>query len=387
MVKKIPMKNKKKIIYFCAIDWFFCSHFLSRALAAKAAGYDVLVLTHVIDHENILNQSNLRYKHINISRKSFNPFRMIIELLRVAFIYWKEKPDLIHHIALKPILLGVIAARFAGCRKVINAVVGGGYIFSSEQLTARILRPIVIIALKLFLNPKGSFVVFENPDDLKTFTDLKIVSKSSAIVIKGAGVEVEEFDNCQRLHIKNDPPIIILVARLLWDKGIAEFIQASRLVRNNGISARFVIVGDRDVGNRGCIDNETLKGWVSEGIVELWGYRSDMPNVLSAATVACLPSYREGLPKALLEAMSAGLPCITTDVPGCREVVVNNITGLIIPPKNPIALQRAITELLADPAKATKFGINGRARVEKEFSQKIINSLTIDLYENYLSDT
>lgn len=379
------MIYKKKIIYFCAVDWFFCSHFLSRALAAKAAGYDVLVLTNVIDHEDALKQSNLRYKHINISRRSINPFRMIIELLRVAFVYWREKPDLIHQIALKPILLGVIAARMVGCRKVINAVVGGGYIFSSEQLTARILRPILKIGLKLFLNPKGSFVVFENFDDLENFADLKMVSKSSAIVIKGAGVDVEEYNDSHKIHIKNDPPIIILVARLLWDKGIAEFVQASRLIRANGISARFVIVGDRDVGNRGCIDDETLEAWLSEGVVELWGYRSDMPSVLSSATVACLPSYREGLPKVLLEAMSAGLPCITTDVPGCREVVVNNVTGLIVPPKNPIALQKAITELLEDPGKAIKFGINGRMKVEKEFSLKIINSLTINLYDNYIS--
>jgi glycosyltransferase involved in cell wall biosynthesis len=178
---------------------------------------------------------------------------------------------------------------------------------------------------------------------------------------------------------------VVLVARLLWDKGIGEFVEAARILRLRGAKARFVIVGDPDFDNRACINSMTLEAWKTEGVIELWGFRSDIADVLTEANIACLPSYREGLPKSLLEAMAAGLPCITTDVPGCREAVRDGDNGLLVPAKDASALANAIEHLLLNPDVAQIMGTRGRERLEQEFSSRQVNEKTLTLYRELLS--
>lgn len=181
------------------------------------------------------------------------------------------------------------------------------------------------------------------------------------------------------------PPLVVLAARLLWDKGVGEFVGAARILRKRGLNARFVIVGAPDPENRACIDSSTLETWRIEGAVEFWGFRSDIPQVLAGASIACLPSYREGLPKSLLEAMAAGLPCVATDVPGCREAVIDGENGLLIPVKSASSLADAIELLLRNPELAEKMGERGRARVEQEFSTRKVNERTLALYEDIIA--
>ncbi len=376
---------QSKLIFLVTVDWFFCSHFLERAVAAREAGYEVLIITNVDRHGDVIRNAGLRLVHLAISRRSLNPFGALLTLLRIVKIYRKEQPDLIHHVALKPILLGGLAVRAAGCHgRMINAMVGGGYAFTSHHLFARMLRPFLIIGLRFLLNPRGSRVIFENGDDLNTFADAGLVRREDSALIRGAGVDPVRFHPNSNSSGMHRHPIVVLVARLLWDKGVGEFVDAARTLRHSGVNARFVIVGEPDAENRGCIDSVTLQTWRAEGIVELWGFRNDIPQVLTEVTIACLPSYREGLPKSLLEAMAAGLPCVTTDVPGCREAVRDNDNGLLVPAKNSSALADAIEYLLRNPAVARKMGERGRERLEQEFSSRHINERTLALYREML---
>ncbi|KUM03984.1 glycosyltransferase family 4 protein [Chromobacterium subtsugae] len=371
----------KKIIYFVTVDWFFCSHFLARAVAAKAQGYEVYVLTNIDKHKDKILAAGLNIIDIKTDRKTLNPFSWLQTLLKVYQVYRTVKPDIVHHIALKPILLGSLAARMSSTRNVINAIVGGGYAFISNDISMRMLRPIIRFTLGKLLNPAGSKVVFENTDDLDTFTKSGQVRRDCAVLIRGAGVDPNLFHTNRT---KPSKPIVLLTARLLWDKGIGEFVEAARLLRQRNINARFVIVGGQDPGNRASIDQETLSSWHQEGAVELWGFSEDIPNILAQSSIMCLPSYREGLPKSLIEAMAAKLPCVTTDVPGCREAVRHNDNGLLVPPKNIAALAKAIETLLLNHELSHKMGLRGYERLVTEFSSEIVIKDTICLYKELL---
>lgn len=373
---------RPKLLFFVSVDWFFCSHFLSRAVAAQNAGFEVLVLTKVNRHGHQIEAAGLRLIPLEMDRRTMNPFSGLMSLIRILQIYKKEKPTLVHHVALKPILFGSLAARLTATSKIINAVVGGGYLFTSKKLSIRIARSLLNAVLKMLLNPNGSRVIFENRDDLVAFVDAKQVRREDAVLIGGAGVEPGHY---KLASFTTETPIVLLAARLLWDKGIGEFVEAARILRSAGVAARFVIVGDEDLGNRAMIDKKTLISWRDEGAVELWGFRTDMPEVLSQASIACLPSYREGLPKALLEAMAAGLPCVTTDVQGCREAVRHGDNGLLVPPRDPQALADALNTLIRDPDMQKSMGLRGRERVEAEFSSVLVIKQTLALYEEMLA--
>lgn len=374
-------RSRGKLVFFVTVDWFFCSHFLHRAVAAQEAGYEVIVLTRVERHGEIIRDAGFRLLPLEISRSSVNPLGALRALIHIVRVYRTEAPNIVHHVALKPILLGTLAARLVGLPRVVNAVVGGGYAFSSERPLARLLRPLVKTALKLLLNPQGSRVVFENSDDLESFSKTGLVRLADSVLIRGAGVDPSRFRPSVVAH---QPPVVVLVARLLWDKGVGEFVEAARLLKRRDVSARFVIVGDPDPENRACIDAAAIDSWKMQGIVEFWGFCSDMPHVLAEASIACLPSYREGLPKSLLEAMAAGLPCVSTDVPGCREAVRDRDNGLLVPAKNPSALADALELLIKNPEIARRMGKRGRERLEQEFSAQKVNSATLSLYREML---
>lgn len=376
------MKSRPlKLLYFLTIDWFFCSHFIERAVAAQKAGYEVVVVTGINKHRSIIEAAGLRLIPLSIDRRSLNPFAALGTLSQLIKIFRAESPDLLHQVALKPILLGSLAARLTGIKCIVNAVVGGGYVFTSSSLSMRAIRPLVKLALRFLLNPPSSRVVFENRDDMSAFIKEGLIRADSAVLIKGAGVDVDLYTPKTRPSV---PPLIVMPARLLWDKGVGEFVQAARLLRERGIEARFALVGDIDPGNRASIDAATLNQWKTEGIVELWGFRQDMPEVLNQAEIVCLPSYREGLPKALLEAMAASLPCVTTDVPGCREAVQDGLNGLLVPPRDPPALAHALARLIQDPDLGRQMGQQGKARVLADFSSSIICRQTVQVYEDLL---
>lgn len=371
-----------KVIFFVAVDWFFCSHFMERAKAIQQAGYEVVVLTQLDRHRSVIEDAGFRIIPLVIDRRSLSPLAALSTIRQLIRIFRHESPDLLHQVAIKPILLGGVASRITGVRRVVNAVVGGGYVFTSTSLLMRSIRPLIHFAFRLLLNPPGSCVIFENKDDLSMFVKEHHVRPEAAVLIRGAGVNVDLFQHkCQH----NTAPLVVVPARLLWDKGLGEFVAAARLLRNQGTSARFVLVGGNDPDNRANIAPAILDQWRDEGIVELWGFRSDMPEVLAEADIVCLPSYREGLPKALLEAMAAGLPCVATDVPGCREAVRDGENGLLVPPRDPEALAKALNRLIQDASLRAEMGKQGKSMASAEFASSIICQRTLQVYEELLA--
>lgn len=368
-----------KLLYLISEDWFFCSHFIERALAAKAAGFEVVVAAREHAHGAVIRNAGLRLIPMKIERRGVNPLVELKALFNILRIYRKERPDIVHHIALKPILYGSFIARLMKQPNIVNSPVGMGYVFTSNRWMARLLKPVVLAAIHWLINPRGSKVVFENKDDLTFFISGGLVHASDAVLIRGAGVNVDLF----KPQVEPEgAPVVILVARMLWDKGIGEFVEAARQLHTEGISCRFLLVGAPDMGNPATISAEQLNKWNVEGDVEWIGHQNDIAAVLASSHIVCLPSYREGLPKALLEALAAGKPVVTTDVPGCREVVQNEVNGLLVPPREVPSLKNALQRLLTDPALRNDYGRKGRERAENEFSSQIIVNLTTNLYND-----
>jgi len=376
------MSNRTpKLIFFVTVDWFFCSHFMERAKAARQAGYEVCVVTSMSRHRSDIENADCRVIELDVDRRSLSPISAFRTIRQLIVVLRQERPDILHLVAIKPILLGGLAARMTGVTKVVNAVVGGGYAFTSTTPLMRVLRPLIKVALRFFLTPPGSRVVFENRDDLAAFVGAPQIRPEAAVLIRGAGVNLDLYS--QR-STPNAVPLVVVPARLLWDKGLGEFVAAARLLRGQGVNARFAIVGGADPGNRASIPSAVLEQWRVEGVIELWGFRPNMPQVLAEADIVCLPSYREGLPKALLEGMAAGLPCVTSDVPGCREAVVHGDNGLLVPPRDHLALAKALHRLILDSDLRLQMGKRGRIMASTEFSSSIICRQTLQVYQHLL---
>jgi len=291
-------------------------------------------------------------------------------------------------VALKPVVYGSFAALFARHSTfesrspvVINAITGLGSVFTSTSLTARTLRFLVIALIRFFLHRKSSHVILQNRDDMEMLVSEGYLSPGQVSLIRGSGVDTEMF----RLHPEAEgPPVVMLVARMLRDKGVEEFVEAARQLCKEGIQARFVLVGDIDTENPSTVTRKMLEQWQKGGFIEWWGRRDNMPEVYHQAHVVCLPSYREGLPKTLLEAAACGRPIVATDVPGCREIVVDGENGLLVPVKDAGALANALKRLIDGLELRKQMGSRGRALVEREFSEGKIVRETLELYERLL---
>jgi glycosyltransferase involved in cell wall biosynthesis len=298
--------------------------------------------------------------------------RMLWRLLR---LYRRERPDIVHHVAMKPVLYGSFAARLACTPHVVNAFAGMGWLFTSGAGLAQWLKPAVRLALRLAV--RAGIILVQNPDDARLVSRLG-VPESRIRRIAGSGVDLERFRPTPE---PDSPPIVLFAARLLWDKGAGEFVAAACLLRERGARARFLLAGEPDPLNPASIPEKQVTAWVEEGAVERLGWVADMPALLSACHVVCLPSYREGLPKSLIEAAAAGRPIVTTDVPGCRDVVRDGDNGLLVPPNDAPALARAIDRLICDGDLRRRMGARGRVRAEREFGLDRIIQQTLSLYD------
>jgi glycosyltransferase involved in cell wall biosynthesis len=291
----------------------------------------------------------------------------------------------LHHVAAKAIFYGSLAALMSPHRPaIVNAPVGMGYVFSSKDWLARFLRPCLRLGYRLLLNPRRSRVIFENPDDAGWLVDNGVVRSSDAVVIRGAGVDVRRF---RPAPAPAGPPVVALVARMLRDKGIYEFVEAAHRLHDAGVNARFVLIGVPDPENPASVPVEQLRSWHGQKGVEWWGFQEDMPSTWRQVHIACLPSsYREGLPKALIEAAACGLPIVTTDAVGCREVVKNGDNGLLVPAGDVPALAKALRILIADEDLRSRMGKRSRARAEGEFTSEQVIAQTLGVYRS-LTDT
>ena len=374
---------KPKLMYLISEDWFFCSHFIERAVAARDAGYDVVVMAREQAHGQKIRTAGIRLLPVNFNRRGVNPVKELALLLRIYSAYRRERPDVLHHIATKAVLYGSLAAiLFRRKPAIVNAPVGMGYVFSSREWLARLLRPILRLGYRLLLNPRRSQVIFENPDDVAHFVENGVVHPADAVLIRGAGVDVRTF---RPADFSAGPTVVALVARMLRDKGVYEFVEAAHRLHDAGVAARFVLVGDPDPENPASIPLQQLRSWHGHKGVEWWGWREDMVSTWHHAHIACLPSYREGLPKALLEAAACGLPIVTTDAVGCREVVRNGDNGLLVPVGDAQALAQALHILIADADLRRRMGKQSRIRAEREFSSERVVSETLAVYRSLVT--
>lgn len=366
-----------KLLFLVTEDWYFCSHRLPLARAARAAGYEVVVATRVGRHADAITAEGFKLIPIDLRRRSQNPLRELAAILEITGVYRRERPDLVHHVALKPVLYGSIAARLARVPAVVNALAGLGFVFASASLKARLLRPWVVGALRLLIDAEGSRLIVQNPDDRRMLVEGRVVASGRVRLIRGSGVDLRRFLPTAE---PAGTPLVMLPGRLLRDKGVGEFVAAARLLKAQGVAARFVLVGDGDAENPAAIPDEEIEAWRDDGTVEWWGRCEDMPAVLARSHIVCLPSYREGLPKVLLEAAACARPLVATDVPGCREIVIDGRTGLLVPPRDAPALAAAIGRLLAGPALRAEMGRRGRELVAAEFSEERVAAQTLAVY-------
>lgn len=379
-----PSMKPPRLLYLITVDWFFISHFLERAIAAKQAGFEVLVATHLEANHQRICDAGLTPIQWNVTRRGINPISELRSMFEVLRIYRKHQPDLVHHVAMKPIIYGSLAARFVGIRSVLNAPVGMGFVYSSGSLIARALRPLLALLLRVFLNPPDSRVIFENRDDRSTAVEQGLVRHEDALLIRGAGVSLTGFVPTPE---PSGPPRVVLIARMLWDKGVGEFVAAARMLKARGTDAKFVLIGAPDPGNRASIGEQQLRAWQDAGVVEWLGHRTDVADILAAAHIVTLPSYREGLPRSLLEGLAAARPIVTTDVPGCREVVKPGENGLLVPVRDVAALARALDSLLRDKALRERFGRQSRLLAEAEFGVDCVTAQTLDVYASLMAAT
>jgi glycosyltransferase involved in cell wall biosynthesis len=372
------MQTKKKLLFFVTEDWYFCSHRLPLGISAKQAGYEVVVVTRVREHGQRIRDAGLRLVPFELERQSANPFQEFACIWRLWQIYRQERPDIVHHVSLKPVLYGSIAARCAGVGKIVNAMAGLGILFSSDSLKTRLLRIPVVAAFRLLLSGTQVRMILQNDDNVRVLTDLGVVQKEQIRLIRGAGVDLAEY------MVQPEPPEgvrVLLVGRMLWDKGVGEFVEAARLLRARGFALTFTLIGEPDLANPSAIPLAQLQAWHHEGIIEWLGRREDIAEQYAQSHIACLPSfYGEGVPKSLLEAAACGRPIVTTNTPGCSDVVRDGENGFLVPPKNAIALADAIEKLAQNPRLRAQMGLAGRKRAERDFALNKIVGETLQVY-------
>lgn len=358
---------------------FFLSHRLPIASAAMHLGYEVHVATARSDEaQEKLKRMGFAVHSLPLVRRGMNPLFEIRTILAVHALCRQLQPRLVHLVTIKPLLYGGLATRLTGVPAVVGAVTGLGYVQAAQGLRGALLRAMVRVLGKVSLKGSQVRVIFQNPDDLAAFIGMNLIRKEQAVLIRGSGVDTKQFFPIPEPYA---PPLVVLASRMLWDKGIPEFVIAAERLKSAGVKARFALVGDSDPESPTAIPAEQLCEWQRQGFVEWWGMRTDMPNVFAQAHVVCLPTrYGEGVPKVLIEAAACGRPIVTTDVPGCREIVRNGENGVLVPSGDVDGLAQALFELISDPDLRNRMGQRGRTIAVAEFSVEQVVDDTMRLY-------
>lgn len=372
------MSQKKKILYVVDTDWFFISHRLSLALAAKDLGYKVIIVAKDTGKAYIIRESGLKFIDASLVRQSLNPLKELFIIRDLYQIYRKEKPDIVHHVTLKIILGGSVAARMAGVDAVVNAVTGLGYFFidpGRKWIVDFLFSPLFRMIKKLPI----LHYIFQNADDRSLFISRGWANQETSILIKGSGVDLIEF-----ACLPEPDTATIRVScgtRLLRDKGIFEFAEAAEILKSRYAErVECVLAGRIITENPTSISGEQIDQWVNKGILSYLGFESNIYTFLGKCHINVLPSYREGLPRSLIEACAVGRPIVTTDVPGCRDVVRNGINGFLVPARNAEKLADAIGVLIENKDLRLRMGEASRRKATEEFDLNKIIEETLQVY-------
>lgn len=382
------MSTKPRLLFVLTEDWAFLTHRLPMARAAREAGYAVHVACHVDKSRAAVEAEGFTVHPLDLHRGSRNPLLALHGVMQLARLYRRLRPRLVHHVAVQVVVLGAVAALAWPRGGYVHALTGLGSLFSTAARDP--LKNLVLAVLRWLVNRRGHVVLVQNHDDERQLRDRRLTAPERLLLIPGSGVDTEGM---QALPPPDGPLKAALVARMLYAKGVADAAEAGRLLKARGVPLDVVLVGAPDPRNRDSVDEAALRAWDAEGAVSWWGHRSDLEAVWRDCAIAVLPTrYREGVPKSLLEAAAYGRPLVATDMPGCRDLIVHEKTGLLVPPGDPKALADALARLVDDPALRDRLGAAARTTVEGTFSARAVGTAITALYrrvdlELYPQDT
>ena len=371
-------KDARKLMIVVNNPAFFLSHRLPLALAAQRDGYEVHVATMDGDAVSIIEQHGLSHHVLPMTRSGTNPLQEVRTIRALWSLFRRERPDVVHAVTIKPVLYGGIAARLAGVHGFLAAISGLGYVFTSRDKGFDPVRWVAVQLYRLALGHRRSRVIFQNGNDRDMLLQAGVVRREQCVMIRGSGVDLDLFRDQPE---PEGPPVAFMLARLLVDKGVREFVEAARMASRQGSQVQWVLAGSPDPGNPASITQQEWESWRQEGVVQCLGERRDVAQLYARSHIAVLPSYREGLPKSLVEAAACGRAVVTTDVPGCRDAIEPGVTGLLVPVRDAQALARAVQELADDPARRRAMGAQGRRLAEQAFDIQRITEAHLDLYQ------
>ena len=376
----------RRLLFAVQEALFFTTHRLPIAQAMRARGWEI----HVAAPNDPaiaakLQQQGFVFHPIPLARGARDIVAELRLIAAMVGLFRRVKPDLLHLVSIKPVIWGGLVARLLRVPAVVHAITGLGFLFIRDGEDGGLLRRVIQCLYRFALHHRNCVAIFQNGDDLALFEARGMVPSDRWVMIRGCGVDINVFAARPEPPIdEGHPPVVMFPARLLGDKGVREFVAAARLLQGEGVTARFVLVGRRAPDNPTDIGETALQEWIARGI-EYWGYAEDMPGMLARAHIIVLPSYREGLPRGLIEAAAVGRAIVTTNVPGCREVVRHGENGLLVPVRDGAATAEAIRRLLNDGELRQRLARRGRAIAEAEFSVEHFVAASLAAYDRVLA--
>jgi glycosyltransferase involved in cell wall biosynthesis len=369
--------SRPRLLFVVNNPAFFLSHRLPLALAAQREGYDVHVATMDGDSVPRIQAHGMTHHVVPMTRSGKNPLTELTTIGALVRLFRQVRPDVVHLVTIKPVLYGGVAARLARVPGMVSAISGLGFVFVARGAKAALVRAVVTVLYRIALGHPNSRIVFQNGSDRDVLRGLGAVRDEQVVMIRGSGVDLSEF------AVVPEPPgpvVVLMVARLLRDKGVMEFVEAARRLRGQNVNVRMLLAGGIDPGNPASVTEADVRAWQAEGVVEPLGERNDIAALYASAHIAVLPSYREGLPRSLIEAAACGRAVVTTDVPGCRDAIEPDVTGLLVPSHDAQALAAAIARLATDTSLRQRMGAAGRALAEREFDIQDVCDKHLSLY-------
>jgi glycosyltransferase involved in cell wall biosynthesis len=374
--------RNQKILLIANTDWYLYNFRLSLAKMLRDEGFEVVLVSPPGGFSKFFQAEDFRWLSVPMSRRGIFPLSEYKTYKHLRSIYRQENPTLVHHHTIKPNIYGTLAARAVDVPAIVDSVTGLGYVFINQGAAGKILSKIIKPIYRYCINSYNVHVIFENSGDYEFFIQERLASAKHSTIIEGVGVNLDLYRPSKE---PDGMPIVMLVGRMLWDKGVGEFVESARIIKNRGGEARFVLVGGPDPGNPSTISLNQLEKWSQSGVVEWWGFQENMPEIIQKSHIIVLPSIAEGAPTVLLEASASGRPIIASDIPGCGDIVKDGETGFLVEVRNVESLADKIEILLGNKRLREMMGKAGRVWMEQQFNEDLINRRTLEIYRNALS--
>ena len=373
----------KRFLFVVNVDWFFLSHRLDIGLKLLSMGYEVHIAAQEtsIENKKILKDHGFIFHNIPLERGKTNFVKEILLFISLCFLFNKIKPEIIHLVTIKPVIFGGIASRIVNSNSVVSAISGLGYVFTSKGLLSYIRRKVIGMLYLFATNHRNQKIIFQNDDDLDLISKFNPRIKQKATLIRGSGVDLNKYINSLQSFTK---PRVLMASRLLIDKGVFEYVEAAGVVKDMNLDIEFLLAGDIDLDNPNSLTPQQLDLIKKSKVIEYIGYQDNINNLMASVNIVCLPSYREGFPKVLIEAAACGRAVITTDIPGCRDAILDGKTGCLVPVKNSNALANAIIHLISNKQLCLDMGSEARIYAEKKFSVNDIVKQHLEVYQSLI---